>query len=229
MVFKEYKDYRKSAINALDRELRLRNSQPQPPAERPGLEQTPSRRFIAAEKATHIAKQNLLSIRALREQTGCYITDQDRAIVNEAIRAKLELKHIELLLEDYPNACESGGCVDHVDHPIHNACIMHRHAVPAIIKSAPDCANQRNKDGKLPLELYLDNSDMTDITSAEFASTMNKLAALSPRSAKEIFSKTKSVKQQVLLKQILPRHLKNCIFDPPSLVAVDEESRDSHS
>lgn len=62
--------------------------------------------------ATEDAKKVLLTLRLIREQDDYYIPDEDREIFNEAIRAKLDLKYIDdLLLQDYPRAFESGGCV----------------------------------------------------------------------------------------------------------------------
>jgi len=118
------------------------------------------------------AKKVLLTLRLIREQDDYYIPDEDREIFNEAIRAKLDLKYIDLLLQDYPIACESGG------YPVHTACSVYREAIPIILKHAPDCASQCNKNGKSTLELFLKNDIQLDITSEELASTLNHLCGL---------------------------------------------------
>jgi len=214
----DFKKIRKHVIIALDRELKIKSRDPTSTATSEARKQSKESDYLyrvvhknLLKHAKRDAKRNLLYLRALRDQTGYYITDQDRAIVNEAIRAKLQPKFIALLLEDYPNACESGGCVDHIDHPIHNACTMHRQAVSAILRSAPDCANQRNKDGKLPLQLFLDNSDMIDITSEEYIHVINQFAKLNPGCVREPFLRSHSLKQQVLMRGFLPDHLKNTL------------------
>ena len=118
-----------------------------------------------------------------------HIPDEDRVIVNEAIREGLDLNFIEILLRNYPRACESGGIVDHIDHPLHNACKSYRKAVPAILRFAPHCANQRDVNGVSAIELFLSNVDPNDITNEELVSTINLLCEMDSKKARQIISK----------------------------------------
>lgn len=157
------------------------------------------------------AKKILLTLRFVREQSSdYYIPDEDRAVVNEAIRAHLDLKLIDLLLQDYPRACESGGCVDHLDHPIHTACSEYRHVVPIILKHAPECASQRNSDGKSALEIFLENGREIDFTAEELASTGDQLCKLDPNVMKETrLTRRQSLREKVLLNGLIPYHIKS--------------------
>ena len=159
------------------------------------------------------AKENLLNIRLKRERLEPFycIPDEDRAIINEAIRAKLNLEYIQVLLHDYPKACEVGGCVDHVHHPIHIACQEYRQAVPTLLRHNPECASQCNEKGESPIELFLRNNDPIDITSEELASTTNLLIRLDPTNVGGencVFARRDSLKQRVLLNGLIPEHLK---------------------
>jgi len=163
------------------------------------------------------AKLNLLALKALRddevmgEEPEAFILDQEtneRATLNEALRARLEPKHIQILLEDYPNACESGGCLDHINHPIHIACAIHPAAVPAILKAAPKCASQLDEKGMTPFEIFLRNKDTSAITPEKFANAVETLCKLTPVSlTKGSFTKHHSIKQRVFTNVLLPRHL----------------------
>jgi hypothetical protein len=149
----------------------------------------------------------LASQRTLRKKIN-FISDDDRTILNDALRAKLNTKHIENLLEDYPNACESGGCVDHINHPIHTACEFHHAAVRAILKAAPECAGQRDEKGRLPLENFLTNVDMIDVTTKDSTKIVEALCKLTPVVAiRVIFQKRESIKERVFENMLLPRHL----------------------
>ena len=159
------------------------------------------------------AKKNLLNIRLKRERLEPFycIPDEDRAIINEAIRAKLNLEYIQTLLHDYPKACEVGGCVDHVHHPIHIACQKYRQAVPTLLRHNPECASQCNEKGESPIELFLRNNDPIDITSEELASTTNLLIRLNPTKVGDencVFGRRDSLKQRVLLNGLIPEHLR---------------------
>jgi len=132
----------------------------------------------------------------------------DRTILNNALCANLKTKHIENLLEDYPNACESGGCVDHINHPIHVACEFHHAAVRVILKAAPECAGQRDEKGRLPLEIFLINVDMIDVTTKESTKVVEALCKLTSTAAiLTIFQKRESIKERVFENMLLPRHL----------------------
>ena len=213
---------RNIAIAALDCELKLKNSDPPPmrtrntnKSKRRKEDQHMLMRQLVNEKlrkdARAEAKLNLLSLRVLRDLSGSYIPDQDRAILNEALRARIDPKYVAILLEDYPNACDSGGCVDHINHPIHVACAFHRAAVPVILKAAPECAEQRDEKDKVPLEIFLTNKDMIDITPEDFARTVNTFFKLNPTLTRESFIKRKSIKEHVLMHTLLPTHLKNTL------------------
>lgn len=215
------KECRKIAIAALDTELKLKNSGPpvreitnksnKRKQKKDGnmfMQQLVNEKLRKDARAE--AKLNLLALRVLRDRSGSYIPDQDRATLNEALRARVDPKYIAILLEDYPNACDSGGCVDHINHPIHVACEFHRAAVPVILKAAPECARQRDEKGRFPLEMFLTNKDMIDITPEEFASTFNRFCKLNPSSTKYSFVKRESIKEHFLM-HLLPTHLKNTL------------------
>lgn len=123
-----------------------------------------------------------------------FIPDQDRVIMNEAIYAKLHVKYIKVLLQLHNKACESGGIVDHVDHPIHLACIRHPYAVRTILDANPDCARQRNQDNKLPLDLFFEKRGFQipkDISKKDFIATVNHLSQLNEVGANSFFARTK--------------------------------------
>jgi hypothetical protein len=151
------------------------------------------------------AEMIILGMCALRHEGDRRYTavpDQDRAILNEAIHAQFDPRFIKLLLEGNTRACESGGIVDHVNHPIHLACRTHHRAVSVILEAHPDCASQRDQNGKLPLEIFLDqNSTRTctgttsnDIFQEELTKTINLFSSLDLDSTKEDLSTGVSLK-----------------------------------
>ena len=210
---------RKIAIAALDTELKLKTSGPpareitkkskrkQKRDDNMFMHQLVNAKLLKDARAE--AKLNLLALRVLRDRSGSYIPDQDRATLNEAIRARVDPKYIAILLEDYPKACESGGCVDHINHPIHVACEFHRAAIPVILKAAPECAGQQDEKETFPLEMFLTNKDMIDITPEEFASTVHSFCELSPTSTESFVDR--GIIEEHSLMHLLPTHLKNAI------------------
>lgn len=202
MPFIPKTEYLKRAVNALETELDVMNMKP--------IDQIAEYLFEKrVEREKEKAGRYLLGIRTNRkDSSGYFVGDQDRVIVNEALKANIDIKYIDLLLlQDYPRACESGGIVDHVDHPIHNACRYYRRAVPIILKHSPECAKQRDEEGKLPLQIYLENGDLIDVTSEEFASTVNLLEELHPLSTEEPFMKDKNLKNDVIKNSLAPFHV----------------------
>ncbi len=126
--------------------------------------------------------------RDIEENDVFCIPDEDRAILNAAIQSKFDLNFIEVLLNDYPRACESGGIVDHINHPLHNACKNYRRAVPTILKIAPYCASQNDGYGRSTLELFLSNhEDPSDLSAREIISTVNLIIENDPHSAEYIY------------------------------------------
>eukprot|EP01083_Nonionella_stella_P076528 208566_1 len=234
MPFVKSDTYRERALKALDRQMKILtfNSQNEIGRSRHSLKG--ERQFVdyyneiknqkLVERAKTSAKKYLLFIRSLREGNGFYIPDQDRAVINEAIRTKLEPKYIELLLSDYPRSCEAGGIVDHVDHPIHLACSTYRQVVPLILKSCPDCAKQRDEYDRLPLEVFLERSNDIDISEKVYLDTVNLLSDLNPESLSESFLRRSSIKQEVIYCN-LPKHLK-CTLDDPSSQMNDAIAED---
>lgn len=159
-----------------------------------------------------IAKNNLLSMRLLRESKSehFHIPDHDRVIVNEAIKARLDPKLIQILLHEYDKACETGGIEDHIDHPIHNACIHHRSAVLTILEMFPECAKQRDRDGNKPFTLFLKNEEVGDMSPESFVSTIDALYKMDPVGVRNSFLGRDSTKIRVLKNQ-LPLHLRSTI------------------
>lgn len=127
---------------------------------------------------------------------------QDRALVNEAIRHRLDIGSIELLLKKFPRACESGGCVDHVDHPIHVACTSYRRAVSSILRFAPESAGQLDGYGRPPIEVLLmhsENQDPSDeFSTEELINTSIKLFTINPSVAKECVEKIEKLKEETV-------------------------------
>lgn len=224
MPFVKSDTYRERALKALDRQMKILKFNGQFEVGRGRHSTKGEKQFIdyynevknqkLAERAKTSAKKYLLFIRSLREGNGFYIPDQDRAVINEAIRAKLEPRYIELLLCDYPRSCEAGGVVDHVDHPIHLACSTYRQVVPLILKSCPECAKQRDEFERLPLQIFLEHSDDIDISEEAYLDTVNLLSDLNPESMGESFLRRTSIKEEVILCN-LPKHLK-CTLNNPS-------------
>jgi hypothetical protein len=118
------------------------------------------------------------------------VPDEDRAIVNEAIHAKLHPKYIKMIVGDYKRACESGGVVDHVNHPIHLACKNYPKAVKIILNAHPDCSTQGDGDGRLPLELFLESSFSRNISKG-YKETIDLFSSLDLTSTRKIFARRK--------------------------------------
>ncbi|GFH54927.1 predicted protein [Chaetoceros tenuissimus] len=157
------------------------------------------------------AKKNLLAVRVLRERTGAYIPDQDRAVVNEALRMRMDLDCLRTLIEEYPHALDCGGIVDHIDHPIHVACNHHRNAVKLLLELNPECANQRDANDKTPMELFLRNEDQLDITFDEFTETSSRFLKLDPTITSQRFLGRESVRNIVLQNELIPRQIENSL------------------
>lgn len=116
-----------------------------------------------------------LSDRGNRRYTA--IPDPDRSIVNQAISSKFDQKYIDLLLRNYPKACETGGIVDHINHPIHLACRVHPEVVRTILNLYPECSSQLDHDGKAPIEIFL-KEGADDVSKEEMTETINMFKRL---------------------------------------------------
>lgn len=220
-IHNTYRGCRKAVITSLDNELKCMSMiQKIPPCPPRGMS---SNRWKVLyyrkeiEGMKYEALQNFLIMHCVSKGIDVnnhhYIPDQDRVAVTQAIRCKLPLKYIKLLLKDYPKACESGGVVDHINHPIHVACQENREVVRLVLERNPECANQRDQDGKLPFELFIENEDTIDISSEEFVSTTNLFNSLSPRS-REVFSRSReSLRNQIISNCILPSHIHERLND----------------
>jgi len=121
------------------------------------------------------------------------IPDEDRAIVNEAIHAKLHPKYIKMIVYDYEKACESGGVVDHVNHPIHLACKNYPEVVKIILNAHPDCSTQSDGNGRLPLEIFLESSFLRNISKDFYKETIDLFSSLDLTSTRKIFARSKSI------------------------------------
>jgi len=181
------------------------------------------------QKLKNQALQNFLTMHCLSKgivvHNHKFIPDQDRVVINQALVCKLPNKFIKLLLEDYPNACLSGGVVDHINHPIHVACRGHREAVRCLLEAYPESANQLDENGKLPFQVFIENKDTIDISSEIFIATTNLFYLLSPRSRDVISNSRESLKDQLITDCILPSHLhpKNDVDSTFVTHACDEE------
>ena len=159
-----------------------------------------------------IAKTNLLSMRLLQESKSrhVHIPDHDRAIVNEAIKARLDPKLIQILLHEYDKACETGGIEDHINHPIHTACVYHRSAILTILEMFPECAKQRDRDGNAPFTIFLKNEEVGDMSPELYASTIDAFYKMDPIGVRNSILSRDSMKMRALANQ-LPLHLRSTI------------------
>eukprot|EP00558_Chaetoceros_sp_UNC1202_P006129 CAMPEP_0197236510 /NCGR_PEP_ID=MMETSP1429-20130617/3583_1 /TAXON_ID=49237 /ORGANISM="Chaetoceros sp., Strain UNC1202" /LENGTH=245 /DNA_ID=CAMNT_0042695299 /DNA_START=89 /DNA_END=826 /DNA_ORIENTATION=+ len=226
MTSSKSKEYRKQAATALGSQFLIMAMNAKTKKTKKAKKFRPSHSYqnnLILKYAKEDAFECLLSLRALREDGDYYIPDQDRAVVNEAVRSKLDIRFIDIILQDYPRACESGGIVDHVNHPIHTACSQYRQCVSTILRKYPQCAYQRDSDGKLPLQLYIENNDYIDVSPEEFASTVNLLVKLNPFSQDEPFMSDKSLTEELIMYSLVPSHLKN------TLNSLEEERDVTHA
>ena len=204
--------YRKAAINALKKELRCKGSIEN--------KSNPSKKDIyyinAVYNARREAFKNLLTMYGVAKGLDIFnnehlsIPDEDRVVVYQAICCRIPLIYIQLLLDNYPQACESGGCVDHIRHPIHAACMYYREAIASILDVDANSSNQPNKKGQMPFEIFLENKNVIDdISSEEFLSIANRFTSLNPATSKAIFSRRReSLKQKIFCERIIPSHVK---------------------
>lgn len=165
------------------------------------------------EEFNNIASKCLLSIYSKRMNVEMSrIVDKDRVILNEAIHALLPLDCIARLLEMHPRAIEAHGIVDHVDHPIHNACRKYRAAVPLLLKANPLVASQKDANGVHPVELFCENYSRIDISVEEYAQTLDLFLTYDSYLARRSFWRRPSLESE--LKQILSEtHVMNCVED----------------
>ena len=121
------------------------------------------------------------------------IPDKDRVLVNEALSAGFDPDYIELLIKEFPRACEAGGIIDHINHPIHIACSQNLRAVRIILEAHPEASLQRDEFGRLPLQNFLEHEDMNHISDKiskeELKQTVNLFSTIDITSARELFSR----------------------------------------
>lgn len=160
-----------------------------------------------------ISSKCLLSIYSKRMNVEVdRIVDKDRVILNEAIHAQFPLNCIARLLDIHPRATESNGIVDHIDHPIHNACRKYRAAVPLLLKANPLVASQKDAHGVYPVELFCENYNRIDISVEEYAHTIDLFLKCDPSLSRRSFWRRPSLEYE--LKQVLSEaHVMNCIDD----------------
>lgn len=142
------------------------------------------------------AERILLEMYALRSGENISIPripDKDRILVNEALSAGFDQEYIELLIKEFPRACEAGGIVDHINHPIHIACSQNLRAVRTILETHPEASLQIDEFGTLPLQNFLENEDINpvsdEISKEELKQTVNLFSSIDINSARVIFSK----------------------------------------
>lgn len=224
--------YRKAALRALNQELKSLGMIQNVP--NPTKSQLWKDNFYAkaAERARVDALENFLSMfcisRRLDLEDEHPLPDEDRVAVYQAMCSKIPQKYIQMMLRDYPRACESGGCVDHINHPIHAACTYHREAVHYILDLYPGSADQPNEDGKMPFELFIENEDMIDISSEAFVATVNRFTKLNPTRSREIFSGSRnSLKDQIMSTCVVPSHLHRQSSHSSGTTSHDNESLDN--
>jgi phage terminase small subunit len=102
--------------------------------------------------------------------------------------------------------------VDHIDHPIHNACKKYRAVVPLLLKANPLVASQKDAHGVYPVQLFCENYNRIDISVEEYANTIDLFLKCDPNLARRSFWRRPSLEYE--LKQVLSEaHVMNCIDD----------------
>lgn len=202
--------YRKAALKALKQELRCRRmikirSNPTK------LQHRICKFFIkAAERARKEALENFLTIYCINRGMDLHdhrpIPNEDRVALYQAISCKTPFKFIQVMLDDYPRACESGGCVDHINHPIHAACIYHQEVVEYILLMNPDSKTQPNEEGQMPLELFHENKEQIGVSHNDFFPSSANWGILmySTTSQKILSRRQKDTKLKVTVDYIMP-------------------------
>ncbi len=148
----------------------------------------------------------------------------DRTILIEAIKAELAPKYIKILLHDYPYACacdvndedEQDEEDRHrlgeereqlrsnsVSHPIHIACSGYHEIICYILQASPESAAQRDEDGRLPIAIFLESVDMSNIDMVNFSSVITLLVNLNPTEMNEVHLREWSVRQESVLRELL--------------------------
>jgi len=151
------------------------------------------------------AGKYLLALKALRENKR-QIVEDDRAIINEAIRSHLEPIQIVHLINKHPKAFETKGIVDHIEHPIHVACIHNKEVVRFILEVYPECMEQENKNGELPLEVFVAGKD---VTSWEYGDAIDLFASCNVDFFRKMLSQNDTLREQVVANKFVPQHLKH--------------------
>lgn len=171
----------------------------------------PTRIYEEPEEFSDIASKSLLCMFAERENVPVTrIPDKDRVILNEAISALLPLNCIPAVLERHPRALEAHGIVDHIDHPIHNACRKYRAVVPLLLKANPLVVTQMDTHGVYPIEIFCSNYNRIDISVEAFVETIELFLHLDPSLAKRSFWMRPDVENE--MRQILSeRHILSCV------------------
>jgi hypothetical protein len=150
------------------------------------------------------AGKYLLALKSARENTK--VIEDDRAIINEALRSNLDPVHIIHLINKYPKAFETKGIVDHIDHPIHVACIYHKEVVKFILEAYPECMEQENERGELPLEVFVAGKD---VTSWDYGDAIDLFATCNVDFFRKMLSQNETLREQVLANKFVPYHLKH--------------------
>ena len=182
--------YRQAALKALEQELRCRRKR---------MLNTTSNTLLhnihknAAERARIQALDNLLTMHCVTHAMDINnhhpILNKERAAVYQAISSELPLKYIEMMLDDYPKACKSGGFGDSIHHPIHAACIYNQIVVEPILKLYPDSADQPDEAGRMPFELFLEHKEIIGVSCREFISSANRFMSLNQMACERLLSK----------------------------------------
>jgi hypothetical protein len=110
------------------------------------------------------------------------------------------------LINKYPKAFETKGIVDHIDHPIHVACVYHKEVVKFILEVYPECMEQENEKGELPLEVFVAGKDAT---SWEYGDAIDLFATCNVDFFRKMMSQNETLREQILANKFVPHHLKH--------------------
>ena len=180
--------YRQAALKALEKESRCKQRMLNTTSNTlHGIHKN------AAERARIQALDNLLAMHCVTHAMDINnhhpILNKERAALYQAISSELPLKYIEMMLDDYPRACKSGGLGDSIHHPIHAACIYNQIVVEPILKLYPDSADQPDEGGRMPFELFLEHKEIIGVSCREFKASANLFMSLNQMACERVLSK----------------------------------------
>lgn len=163
------------------------------------------------ERVSRKITKYLLAIKRIREKhehIDTKVSDEDRVVINEAIRQKFHPIYIIHLINKHMKVFETKGAVENIDHPIHVACSHNKEVVRYILEAYPDCMSQENENGKLPLEVFVAGIDPSSL---EYGDAVDLFASSNVDSFRKLLSENESLREQVFSNTFVPQHLKHSV------------------